>query len=713
MATTINLGKLRLDSRGDYSTTTAYVINDVVTYRNQQYVCITNTTAGIVPTNAVYWTAFSSVFNNRGNWATSIAYLPGDIVNYNTPGVVSPTNTNFTLSRTVAQSYYCVNSHTSTTTINPLDTGYWYPINRKAVLGTQSGVGASTGTYALGVYSNSNYGALVLPNRGIAFEAQSNYKSYGYKNTTDCGNSGVISTNGQVIAFGADYTGSNGFLGYFTNHQNSLVFPFYDWLRSTSNSGVGVHSTPDNNTPRIIQWEKSSTGNTVLTNSGEVFAWGYGGNGENGNGGSSTVNYPVRVGGTQMAVVNNVVQTAFTNGTGFGTQVGGHAFRDVRIKRIAMSGGCGYQDDARHTLALDESGNVWAWGYNGYGQLGSNNTTSYNIPQKIDRSLFGNQSVIAIWAFGNRTGWSMAVTADNNLYVWGYNGNGQLGLNDTSQRLIPTLVTTVSFGSVGVGTITKIQALDRWDGSSAGQGCTAILTSRGYIYVTGRNGSGWMGNSNTTALTSWTNVGSGPGTTANGLAIDMWLYGTGGDRATLLVRDSSTAGTCWTCGYNARGQLGIGGTSTTQATVFAKTKIAIAGALYDLTNVRQLGFVSTDDTMTASVVLDNGMGFSIGDNTHGQASNGNTGTYAGGFTDSNGIENINSYAWQPVRSAPGMQGRLDDVIGFGSSSYMHMMWKNQDGRWMVAGYANDAGVGQYSQQIDAAHAMIMTTIAVD
>jgi alpha-tubulin suppressor-like RCC1 family protein len=706
MATTVNLGKLRFDSRGNYSDTTAYVVNDVVTYRGQQFICIQNTTAGTNPSNALFWTNFAAFFNNRGTWQASTAYAIGDVVLFNTPGIISPANTNFTLSRNVQQAYYCVNAHTSTGTITPIDTGYWYPINRKNVIGTQSSVGATTANYTLGVYSNSNYGAQGFPNRGILFEAQSNYRSGGYKNTTDCQAGGVINYLGQAISFGADSSGSNGFGGGYTNHQNVLTFPFYDWFRSTSNGGVGLHSTPDNNMPRIIQWERSSSGNTVLMNSGEVFAWGYGGNSDNGDGGTSNRSLPVRVGGTQTSVYNNTAFTAFTNGAG-----GGHAFRDVRIKRIAMSGGCGYPDDPRHTLALDETGNVWAWGYNGYGQLGTNNTTNYNVPQRIDRSLFGNQAVVAIWAFGNRTGWSMAVTADGSLYVWGYNVNGQLGVADNSNRLIPTLVTTVSFGSVGIGTIVKIQALDRWDGSSAGQGCTAILTSRGFVYVTGRNGSGWMGNSNTTNLNTWTNVGSGPGTTSNATAYDIWLYGTGGDRATIMIRD--TTGVCWTCGYNARGQLGIGGTSTTQSTVYVRSKIALAGTLYDLTNVKQLAFVGQDDAMCASVVLDNGTAWSIGDNSAGQASNGNTGTYAGGFADSSGIENINSYAWQPVRTAPGMQGRFDDTMGYGNASGYHMMWKNQDGRWMVAGTSSDAGVGVYAQQIDTNVATIMTTIVVD
>jgi len=45
MAQTINLGKLRLDWRGDYNPSTTYVANDIVTYRNQQWVCTQPTQA--------------------------------------------------------------------------------------------------------------------------------------------------------------------------------------------------------------------------------------------------------------------------------------------------------------------------------------------------------------------------------------------------------------------------------------------------------------------------------------------------------------------------------------------------------------------------------------------------------------------------------------------------------------------------------------------
>lgn len=705
MSTTITLGKLRFDWRGDFTLTNSYDVNDIVTYRSQQYISILANPVGTAgdrtPLNATYWTLFSSNFNNRGTWATTTSYVKGDIVNFNTPGALRPTNTNFTLSRSVLQTYICTTTHTSTSTITPIDAGYWSPFNRKGTLGLQTGVGETTGAYQLGVYGNSNYNALTFANRGITFDANPCYFGGGSKNTVDsCGGVGVITQNGQGITFGVSANSGSGAL--FNMHaQTVLTFPFYDFMRSTSMGGTGIHSTPDDQSPRIIQWEQSFAGATVLMNSGEVFSWGYNAEYENGDNTATTRAYPIRVGGTLATVA-----------------AGTHTFATTRIKRIACGGSTGDQSSIRHTLALDENGNVWSWGYNGYGQLGVGNTTTWQVPQMISRSAFATvanpsgQSVIAIWAGGNQYGYSYAVTQDNQLWVWGYNGSGQLGIAaaDTTQRTSPTLISSVAFGTPSVGNIIKIQTAD----NSSTDTAVAILTSKGYIYTTGRNVSGWMGNGNTTGKEVWTNMGSGPGNVANGTAYDMWIYGAGGTYAALMVRD--TTGTCYTVGYNSTGALGLGGTGTTStSTISATSKMQIAGTPYDLKYVKQLAWIHQQGSVTtiaATVVTDNGFAFSIGYNSNGQTSNGTTGTYGGSLVDSNGIENINSYLWQPVRSAPGMQGKFDNCMGYGNwtTSCANLAWKNTDGRWMVSGdYRN---IGSYHSENIGNSAHIMTTIPV-
>lgn len=707
--------------------------------------------AGVPSLSSQYWSTFTSLFNNQGTWAANTSYNVGDVVVFSTPttlqNVPSTVAANYSINAPVVQSYYCTLAHTSTTAINPANLTYWTPVNRRGTASTA--VAATTGTVQLGVYSNQNYQALVLPNRGIAYDNTLQYYNGATKNTTDSTALGFVTMNGQGVSWNQDVNGSVGMSGsgLHAYAMNTLTFPFYDFWRSSSNASSGVHSTPDGGMPRIIQWEKSYDRNLVLMNSGEVFAWGYGGNGENGNGGTSSVSYPVRVGGPLAAVYANTSPTA----GGSGNYTAGHAFWNVRIKRISTNGGCGYAAAGGttasssaapgHCLAIDENGTLWAWGNNAYGQLGIGainsalNTTSTAWPQPIPQSAFATaatgpsgQKVVACWANGTGYAWSYAVTADGNLWVWGYNGSGQLGNGNTNTLFVPTLITNVAgtgqaFGTSTIGQIVKIQVLD--NAVATTYACAAILTSTGLMFVTGNNASGWMGFS-TTPLNTWSNIATGPGSTSSSTAKDFWLYGSGGIYGSCMVRDSVT-GYCWTAGYNNNGQLGYAGTSTASSNVYAISKINVAGQVYNLMNVKQLAFTAwangTTNVVSATVVLDNGVAFSIGNNQVGQTSVGFSGTNVNANADANTIENVNSYIWQPVRSAPGMQGAMADCMGFGwyngSAYLMWLMWKNADGRVMIAGAGQNGGagqgnaLGQYIADQDNVHAESMGTPLVD
>ena len=709
-------------------------------------VSLTALSSSVPSATSGFWTQFTSLFNNTGTWLTNTAYNVGDVAVFSTPGslVASPATIagNYTLNHSATQAYYCTTAHTSSSSITPANLTYWAPVNRQGTMTTS--VGGTTGSYNLGVYSNQNYQALVLPNRGIAYDATTQYYGGTTKNTTDSSTFGYVTLNGQAVSWGTDVNGSNGMTGQHGYALNALTFPFYDFWRSGSNNaGAGVHVTPDNGMPRVIQWEKCYDRNLVLTNSGEVFAWGYGGNGENGNGGTSNVNYPVRVGGPLTAVFNN---TAPGTGT-YGNFTSGHAFWNVRIKRISTNGACGFaiaggttassSAAPGHCLAIDENGVLWAWGNNAYGQLGigaiNSNlaTTSTAWPQPIPASAFATaatgaagQKVVACWAMGTGYAWSYAVTADGNLWVWGYNASGQLGIGNTNTVTIPTLITSVAgtgqaFGSATIGNIIKIQALD--NAGATTNAAAAILTSTGLVFVTGNNSSGWMGFS-TTPLNVWSNIATGPGSASNSTCKDFWLYGSGGTYATCMMRDSIT-GVCWTSGANGNGQLGVGGTGTTAVNVFAPSKMNIAGQTYNLINVKQLAFTfnASSNLLTATVVLDNGIALSIGSNTLGQGSIGLASTNVAN-ADANTVEIINSYVWQMVRAAPNMQGVMADVMGFGgvSSGYNWLMWKNADGRVMLAGPAQGSGgagtgsaVGQYVADQNATNVIAMTAPLVD
>ncbi|XP_073006973.1 ultraviolet-B receptor UVR8 isoform X2 [Typha latifolia] len=134
---------------------------------------------------------------------------------------------------------------------------------------------------------------------------------------------------------------------------------------------------------------------------------------------------------------------------------------------------------AYHSLALDDDGSVWSWGYNIYGQLGYGEENSL-IPSTVEQlqelgypdsladgsSIDGGQVVLkicavkaggmmsfaidnlgALWMWGNCPQQTDTVSAGEtyiagNLvcYAWGNNSHGQLGLGDKENRSRPAVI---------------------------------------------------------------------------------------------------------------------------------------------------------------------------------------------------------------------------------------------------------------------------------
>ena len=90
------------------------------------------------------------------------------------------------------------------------------------------------------------------------------------------------------------------------------------------------------------------------------------------------------------------------------------------------------------TMCLDETGKVYSFGYNRYGQLGlGNNEDYYNSPQLIS-SL---KDVEFIECGVNHT---FCKTLNNEIFCWGRNTSGQLGLGHTDNQNTPILCSSLS-----------------------------------------------------------------------------------------------------------------------------------------------------------------------------------------------------------------------------------------------------------------------------
>jgi alpha-tubulin suppressor-like RCC1 family protein len=87
---------------------------------------------------------------------------------------------------------------------------------------------------------------------------------------------------------------------------------------------------------------------------------------------------------------------------------------------VALAGG------AYHSTAVLDDGTVWTWGYNGNGQLGDGTTAPRSAPgQVLAPPAWLGRQVVDVAAGGFHT---LAILDDGTLWAWGYNGYGELGM---------------------------------------------------------------------------------------------------------------------------------------------------------------------------------------------------------------------------------------------------------------------------------------------
>ena len=121
-----------------------------------------------------------------------------------------------------------------------------------------------------------------------------------------------------------------------------------------------------------------------------------------------------------------------------------------------------------HNLAIRSDGTLWGWGYNGYGQVGDGTT---NSPVTAPVQISSASDWVAIGCGRNH---SMAVNENDEVYAWGYNGNGQLGDATTDNRSSPVLVATAGVAVSGGEANSAVLAADGTI-SACGQGSSGVL----------------------------------------------------------------------------------------------------------------------------------------------------------------------------------------------------------------------------------------------
>lgn len=284
------------------------------------------------------------------------------------------------------------------------------------------------------------------------------------------------------------------------------------------------------------------------------------------------------------------------------------------------------------SLAIKTDGTLWAWGSNSSGQLGLGNTTSYSSPKQVGTLTGWSQAVYS------SVGSSLAIKTNGTLWAWGSNGYGQLGLNDTVTRSSPVQIgalTNWSFvsmgsggsvvsvktdgtlwtwgnnnrGQLGLNNVTyysspkQVGALTTWLKVSAGSYFSSAITTSGALWSWGKNDFGQLGLGFSTVYSSGVSSPTQVG------ALTTWrTTSNGGD----FIIANKSDGTLWSWGRGTTGRLGLGNVT-------------------DYSSPKQIGALTTwitlsnnESSSSGFAIKTDGTLWAWGANSFGQLGQGNT-----------------------------------------------------------------------------------------
>jgi len=272
----------------------------------------------------------------------------------------------------------------------------------------------------------------------------------------------------------------------------------YAWGNNTTGI-LGNNTTTSTSSPVLVtnasvSWSKvelASNFAVALRTDGSLWSWGYNANGELGQGTQTTYR------ASPLNVTGNTTWAQISAGGAF-------------------------------LLAIKSDGTLWSWGNNIYGQLGDRSQVSKSSPVLVSGPTGASWAAIAAGASH-----ALGITTTGKIYGWGYNFNGQVGNNSTSNVSSPVLV-------AGAGSVSS------WSAVAAGLLHSLAITTDGRLYAWGTNSSNQLGDTTATTRSSPVLV-SGPATTS-------WATLGAGDNHSLAI---TTTGQLYAWGNNFNGQLGI------------------------------------------------------------------------------------------------------------------------------------------------------------
>ncbi|BDR53951.1 hypothetical protein KIMH_00620 [Bombiscardovia apis] len=363
------------------------------------------------------------------------------------------------------------------------------------------------------------------------------------------------------------------------------------------NTAVTITANPNQSKIRFVQIAAGSNFTIGLGSNGLVYAWGANDRGQLGDGSNSDHSTPTVVhlpAGTTFSSIavgdkhalaigrDNKVYAWGANDKG---QLGNGAYNDCSTPVVfATPQGANPAKVAagsQHSLALMKDGTIYAAGMNSKGQLGDQSLITRANPVK---TYYSDSLGFTQIAAGKEH--SLAITDDNEVYAWGANDNGQLGIAGTNQ-LTPQNVTGLSTRD-----ITQVVGGDNY---------SAALDESGQIYTWGNNSAGQLGNGTNT-------------NTSTPIAISL----PGNMKAKSISAGSShmlaltNAHTIYAWGANTNGQLGIGSTNGSNSPIASAAPNSVTFSTIEAGNSHGLATSTT------------GEAYAWGLNSNGQLGDGST-----------------------------------------------------------------------------------------
>lgn len=285
----------------------------------------------------------------------------------------------------------------------------------------------------------------------------------------------VVGDDGKIAAFGKNESGQLGIgaagpdavapiplrdldhviaVAAGVRHSLALKDDGTVWAWGSNAAGqLGTGSTVDSAIPVRVGAISDATAiaagdfhSMALSTSGAVYAWGDNSQGQLGDGTTTARLSPVTAiaSGTSSIAAGSNFSVA-SSGTGavraWGNNDAGQLGDGTVTQRLTpqvvpnLSNVTRLAAGATHVLALDTARHVFSWGDNAAGQLG---VGVAGAPRRTPQQIVGLTGVRWVEAGSHQ---SFAGFTPGSVAAWGYNGDGQLGTSDTTDRSSPTTVT--------------------------------------------------------------------------------------------------------------------------------------------------------------------------------------------------------------------------------------------------------------------------------